>query len=56
MDKRKIKKFVLLNLRIVNGTIEFDWNKPFDLMVNRSISQKWGGFVDEFRTFLFLAG
>ena len=42
-ERRRLVDTCLSNLRWKDGTIEYDWKKPFDVMANYSKSGKWGG-------------
>ena len=42
-EKRRLLETMVSNSRLVNGSVEFFWKKPFDLIAERSLLQKWGG-------------
>ena len=47
-EKRQLVKLVLSNLRIEDGKVQYSLIKPFDAIVNCSVSQLWLPLVDMF--------
>jgi hypothetical protein len=41
VNKRKLVEIVASNLKLKNGSIEYHYRKPFDLLVNLSEKEKW---------------
>ena len=52
-EKREILKLTLSNPRVVNGSVEYDYKKPFSMFVNVTKIEKWRSRWDEYRTWCF---
>lgn len=50
-EKRRLLETMVSNSRLVNGSVEFFWKKPFDLIAERSLLQKWGAKLSQYRNF-----
>lgn len=50
-EKRELVNLVLSNPRIENGTLRYDYRKPFNIVTEATTLEKWRGKWDEFRTF-----
>lgn len=46
-EKREILKLTLSNPRVVNGTVEYDYKKPFSMFVNVVNLEKWRGTLSK---------
>ena len=51
-EKRKLLDYIFSNCQITNGILYPTYRKPFDLIAEGVKTQDWGGFRDDFRTFL----
>ena len=49
-ERKRLVDTCLSNLIWKDGTIEYNWKKPFDLMVKYSETKKWGEYLDAFGT------
>lgn len=52
--KRKMVELVSSNLLLANGTLEYDWKKPFNMLAVKGDLEVWRAQATEYRTWLAL--